>query len=457
MTAAPARIRAIRGQAVSLTGNPFLSEGCLQHVADALILIEDGRITDFGDFSDLSDRIPAGVEVVAYENALILPGLIDTHVHYPQLQMIASYGEQLLAWLEKYTFPAELQFADQAHAERVARLFFREILGAGTTTAVVYCTVHPGSVEAFFAESARFNTRMIAGKVLMDRNAPAGLLDTAQRGYDESRALIERWHGRGRQHYCVTPRFAPSCTQAQLDAAGTLMREHDALFLQTHLCENTDEIAWVRELFPDRASYLDVYVQSGLVGPRTVLGHAVHMSEEDFCTCHARGAAIAHCPTSNGFLGSGLFRLFDALDPRRPVRVGLGTDVGAGTTLSLLKTLGESYKVAALRGTKLDAVRAFWLATLGGAEALRLDDRIGRIAPGHDADLCVLDLAATPLLGFRTGTCASIEELLFVLMTLGDHRTVRATWVAGEAVYDNRRAGDPLVYPGTDGAVGAGA
>ncbi|KQQ24449.1 guanine deaminase [Methylorubrum extorquens] len=449
MTAAPARMRAIRGQAVSLTGNPFLSEGCLQHVADALILVEDGRITAFGDFADLSDQIPAGVAVTVYENALILPGLIDTHVHYPQLQMIASYGEQLLAWLEKYTFPAELQFADQAHAERVAKLFFREILGAGTTTAVVYCTVHPGSVEAFFAESARFNTRMIAGKVLMDRNAPAGLLDTAQRGYDESKALIDRWHGRGRQHYCVTPRFAPSCTQAQLDAAGALMREHDDLFLQTHLCENTDEIAWVRELFPDRASYLDVYVQSGLVGPRTVLGHAIHLSEEDFCTCHASGAAIAHCPTSNGFLGSGLFRLFDALDPRRPVRVGLGTDVGAGTTLSLLKTLGESYKVAALRGTRLDAVRAFWLATLGGAEALRLDDRIGRIAPGHDADLCVLDLAATPLLGFRTGTCSSIEELLFVLMTLGDHRTVRATWVAGEPVYDNRRAGDPLVYPET--------
>lgn len=456
MTAPPDRIRAIRGQAVSLTGNPFLSEDCLQHVADALILIEDGRIAAFGDFSSLTSRIPPGVEVVAYENALILPGLIDTHVHYPQLQMIASYGEQLLAWLEKYTFPAELQFADQAHAERVAKLFFREILGAGTTTAVVYCTVHPGSVEAFFAESAGFNTRMIAGKVLMDRNAPAGLLDTAQRGYDESKALIARWHGRGRQHYCVTPRFAPSCTQAQLDAAGALMREQDDLFLQTHLCENTDEIAWVRELFPDRASYLDVYVQSGLVGPRTVLGHAIHLSEEDFCTCHARGAAIAHCPTSNGFLGSGLFRLFDALDPRRPVRVGLGTDVGAGTTLSLLKTLGESYKVAALRGTKLDAVRGFWLATLGGAEALRLDDRIGRIAPGHDADLCVLDLAATPLLNFRTATCGSIEELLFVLMTLGDHRTVRATWVAGEPVYDNRRAGDPLVYPGTD-AAGSGA
>ncbi|MCJ2094274.1 guanine deaminase [Methylobacterium sp. J-072] len=443
-------MKAIRGQAVSLRGNPFLSEDCLEHVADALILMEDGRVTAFGPYAQLAGMLPADVEVVAYENALILPGLIDTHVHYPQLQMIASYGEQLLAWLDKYTFPAELQFADDAHAEAVAKLFFREILGAGTTTAVVYCTVHPGSVEAFFAESERFNTRMVAGKVLMDRNAPAALLDTAQRGYDESKALIARWHGRGRQHYCVTPRFAPSCTEAQLDAAGALLREHDALFLQTHLCENTDEIAWVRELFPERKSYLDVYAHAGLVGPRSVLGHAIHVSEADFCTCHSSGAALAHCPTSNGFLGSGLFRLFDALDPKRPVRVGLGTDVGAGTTLSLLKTLGEAYKVAALRGTKLDAVRAFWLATLGGAEALRLDDRIGRIAPGHDADLCVLDLAATPLLGFRTGTCSGIEELLFVLMTLGDHRTVRATWVAGECVYDNRRPGDPLRYPAQD-------
>jgi guanine deaminase len=444
----PESVRALRGQAASLTGNPFLAEGCLQHIADALILIQDGRIAAVGDFSELAHRIPAGTEIVAYENALILPGLIDTHVHYPQLQMIASYGEQLLAWLEKYTFPAELQFADRAHAEQVAKLFFREILGAGTTTAMVYCTVHPGSVEAFFSESERFNTRMIAGKVLMDRNAPAALLDTAQRGYDESKALIARWHGRGRQHYAVTPRFAPSCTQAQLEAAGTLLKEHENLFLQTHLCENTDEIAWVRELFPERNSYLDVYAQAGLVGPRSVLGHAIHVSEEDFCTCHACGAAIAHCPTSNGFLGSGLFRLFDALDPRRPVRVGLGTDVGAGTTLSLLKTLGDAYKVAALRGTKLDGTKALWLATLGGAEALHLDDRIGRIAPGYDADLCVLDLAASPLLGFRTGTCTSIEELLFVLQTLGDHRTVRATWVAGEPVYDNRRAGDPLRYPG---------
>lgn len=430
----PARRHAIRGRAVALTGNPFVqpARDCLVHHEDALIVIEDGRIAAFGPYEG---RAPDGIEVVRYEDALIVPGFVDTHVHYPQLGMIGASGAQLLAWLERYTFPAELAFADRAHAERVARLFLRELLAAGTTTAAVYCTVHPGSVDAFFAESERLGTLMVAGKVLMDRNAPAALLDTAQRGYDESKALIGRWHGRGRQLYAVTPRFAPCCTDAQLDAAGTLLREHDGVYLQTHLCETAAEVAWVRELFPARASYLDVYAQAGLVGPRSVFGHAVHVAEEDFCTCHAAGAAIAHCPSSNLFLGSGLFRLFDALDPRRPVRVGIGTDVGAGTTLSVLRTLGEAYKVAALRGDVLDATRALWLATLGGAEALRLDDRIGRIAPGYDADLCVLDLAASPLLAFRTAACETIEELLFVLMTLGDERSVRATYVAGERVH----------------------
>lgn len=428
------RRHAIRGRAVTLTGNPFLhpARDCLVHHEDALIVIEEGRVAAFGAYDG---RVPDGVETVRYEDALITAGFVDAHVHYPQLGMMGAPGAPLLQWLERYTFPAELAFADRAHADRVARLFLRELLAAGTTTAAVYCTVHPGSVDAFFAESERLGTLMIAGKVLMDRNAPAALLDTAQRGYDESTALIARWHGRGRGLYAVTPRFAPACTQAQLDAAGTLLGEHDGLYLQTHLCESAAEVAWVRELFPSRSSYLDVYARAGLVGPRSVFGHAIHVGEADFCTCHAAGAAIAHCPTSNLFLGSGLFQLFDALDPRRPVRVGIGTDVGAGTTLSLPRTLGEAYKVAALRGDVLDAVRAFWLATLGGAEALRLDHRIGRIAPGHDADLCVLDLRASPLLAFRAGTCETVEELLFVLMTLGDARGVRATYVAGERVH----------------------
>ncbi|GJD80585.1 guanine deaminase [Methylobacterium gregans] len=409
--------------------------------------MQGGRITAFGAYELTKGALPPGVVPVEYPNGLILPGLVDTHVHYPQIQMVGAFGAQLLGWLERYTFPAEVSFADRRHAEDTARLFLREVLACGTTTAAVYCTVHPHSVDAFFAESERFNTRMIAGKVLMDRNAPSALLDTAERGYRESEALIRRWHGRGRQLYGVTPRFAPACTEAQLDAAGALLREHDGLYLQTHLSESPAEVAWVRDLFPARSSYLDVYAHAGLVGPRAVFGHAIHVEEEDFCTCHRTGAALSHCPTSNLFLGSGLFRLFDALDPRRPVRTGLGTDVGAGTTLSLVRTLGEAYKVAALRGDKLDAVRALWLATAGGAEALHLEDRIGRIAVGYEADLCVLDTAASPLLAHRARYCTDIEELLFVQMTLGPER-VQATWVAGEPVYEAARRPDPYRYPG---------
>lgn len=435
---------ALRGQIVSLHANPFehAPADCLTYHADGLVIVKDGVITAAGPWDETRALLPAGVAPEHYPDQLILPGFIDTHVHYPQIQMIGAYGEQLLEWLNTYTFVAEQQFADTAHAEHVAAIFLRELLRAGTTTAMVYCTVHPQSVDAFFAESERFNTRMIAGKVLMDRNAPAALLDTAQRGYDESAALIARWHGSGRQLYCITPRFAPTSTEAQLDAAGALLAESPGVYLQTHLCENPGEIAWVRELFPARHSYLDVYDHAGLVGPRAVFGHAIHMHEGDFCTCHDRGAALAFCPTSNLFLGSGLFRLNDATDPRRPLRVGLGTDVGAGTSLSQLQTLNEAYKVAALSGGRLDAVRAFWLATLGGARALYLDDRLGRIAPGFEADMVVVDPAATPLMAFRSAWCSSIEEQLFTLMTMGDDRAIRATFVAGRKVYDRDRPGD---------------
>ncbi len=340
----------------------------------------------------LRASLPDGVVPDEYPGAILTAGFIDTHVHYPQLEMMGAYGEQLLTWLQKYTFPAELKFADPAYAAAAAKLFMREILRAGTTTAAVYCTVHPQSVEAFFAESARYDTCMIAGKVLMDRHAPAALLDTAQRGYDESDALIRRWHGNGRQLYGVTPRFAPTSTQAQLEACGDLLRRHDGLFLQTHMSENLAEVDWVRTLFPARSSYLDVYAHAGLAGARTVFGHGIHLSEPELCTCHDTGAALSHCPTSNLFLGSGLFRLFDAMDPRRPVRVGLGTDVGGGTSLWRLRTLGAAYQVAALQGTRLAAIRAFYLATLGGARSLYLDDRIGRLAPGYAADFAVLDL-----------------------------------------------------------------
>ncbi|MFT8245867.1 guanine deaminase [Roseomonas sp. BN140053] len=442
--------KALRGAAISMRGDPFAQEPrhCLLHEADALVLIEGGRITRFGPFHALRDDLPVGTELVEYPDAILCPGFVDAHVHYPQLGMIGAHGAQLLQWLERYTFPTEARFADPAHCTAVAQAFLRELLRAGTTTAAVYCTVHPQSADAFFAESHRFNTRMVAGKVLMDRHAPAALLDTAQRGFDESEALIRRWHGVGRQHYGVTPRFAPTSTEAQLDAAGALLRAHSDLFLQTHLSENREEVAWVRELFPHCDGYLDVYARAGLVGPRAVFGHGIHVTEAELCTCHGAGAALAHCPTSNLFLGSGLFRLMDTLDPRRPVRVGLGTDVGAGTSLSQLRTLGEAYKVSQLLGRGLDAVQGFFLATSGGARALHLDDRIGRLAPGYDADLVVLDPGATPLLRFRTARCDSLEELLFVLMTLGDERAVRATWAGGHCVYDRDREGEPFSCPG---------
>ena len=449
MASEPKDWRGVRGTLVSVDHDPFVQAAatCLRSYDDGLLVLRDGRIVAVGDYATLAPTLPAGLPVDHHPGCLIVPGFVDTHVHYPQLGMIGAYGEQLLGWLERYTFPTEAAFANPAHAAAVAERFLRELLRNGTTTAAVYCTVHPQSVDAFFTASERFGTLMAAGKVLMDRNAPEGLRDTVESGYRDSKALIERWHGRGRQHYAVTPRFAATSTQEQLEAAGTLLAEHEGLFMQTHLSENTDEVAWVRELFPDRAGYLDVYASAGLARPRALFGHGVHLSEDELCTCHATGAALAHCPTSNMFLGSGLFRLFDALDPRRPVRVGLGTDVGAGTSLSPLVTMGAAYKVAALRGTRLNAIQALFLATHGGARAMRLDDRIGTLQVDRDADLCVLDPLATPLLAFRRERCDSLEDLLFALMTLGDDRVVRATYAAGHRVYDRDRAGEPFSPP----------
>ncbi|MBA6117105.1 guanine deaminase [Pseudomonas putida] len=442
-------IKALRADLVTFTGDPFLkaTDECLQFIQDAVVVITDGLITDLGPAAEVLGRLPDGVVPEHYPDAIISAGFIDTHVHYPQTEMIGAYGEQLLEWLNTYTFVAEQRFASPEHAERIAKVFLRELLRAGTTTAVVYCTVHPQSVDAFFTESSRFNTRMVAGKVLMDRNAPEALLDTAQRGYDESKALINRWHNQGRQHYCITPRFAPTSTEAQLEVCGTLVREHPDAFIQTHLCENRDEIKWVLELFPARKSYLDVYAHAGLVRDRSVFGHGIHLTEADFCTCHQTGAALAHCPTSNLFLGSGLFRLFDAKDPKRPVRVGLGTDLGAGTSFSQLQSLNEAYKVAQMNQTKLNAVQAFYLATRGSAEALCLEDRIGTVAKGYEADLVILDKKATPLLAFRSEFCKDIIEQLFVLMILGDDRAIKATYVAGEKVYSREGVSGTFTYP----------
>ena len=429
---------AIRGPALTYTGDPFVKglAQTMHYESDAIVAMKDGEITHFGPASRVRDALPPGTAVKDLgKDTLTMAGFIDCHVHYPQTQIIGAYGGQLIDWLEKHTYIAEQQFADKNHAREVARVFLKECLRAGTTTAAVYCTVHPESVDAFFEESEAQGTRMIAGKVLMDRNAPDALTETAKDGYDASKALIARWHGKGRQLYAVTPRFAPASTPEQMTMAGALWREHPGTFLQSHIAETQDELAWVRTLYPERKNYLDVYDHFGQIGERAIYGHGIWLTEAELQRCHDTGTAIAHCPTSNLFLGSGCFGLANAKAAARPVAVGIATDLGAGTSFSILQTLNEAYKVAQLKGHPLSSGHAFYLATRGSAQALCLQERIGSIAPGMEADLVVLDLKSTPVIEYRMRYCKDLEEALFVQMTMGDDRAVLATYVAGRLAY----------------------
>ena len=430
-------VTALRGTLTYCLDDPVLGDPAkaFVHEPDGLIICRDGLIESVGPYATLKADLPVGVAIADYSGSLIAPGFIDTHIHYVQTGIIGAQGKQLLDWLSDYTFIAEQAFADEAVARDTARVFCDELVRNGTTTALVFCSVHAGSVDALFEEAERRNLRIIAGKVLMDREAPPALMDTARSGYDQSKALIAKWHGRGRALYAITPRFAVTSTPEQLELAGSLWREHPEVFVQTHIAENRAEIARVAELFPERRDYLDVYDHYGLTGRRAVLAHGVHFGESEFARCHEIGTAVSHCPTSNTFLGSGLFAMREARDPRRPVHVGLGTDIGGGTSFSLLTTMGEAYKVAQLRGGPIDAVEAFYLATLGGARALALDDRLGTLAPGYEADMIVLDPQATPLMAFRNARARSIEETLAVLATIGDDRAVRATYVAGRLAH----------------------
>jgi guanine deaminase len=430
-------MHALRGAALTFVDDPFRvpAGAALRHESDALVVVQDGRIAAFGPAARLQPALPPGIPVLHHANALIVPGFVDAHVHYAQLPIIGATGHGLLDWLAECTYRVEEEYADPVFAALTAEVFLDECLRHGITTPAVYATVHAGSAESFFAAAEARGMRAIAGKMMMDRNAPPGLLDTPQRAYDDSKALIGRWHARGRLLYAVSPRFAPCCSPEELAGAGALLDEHPGVFLQTHLAETPEEVAWVRELFPDAPDYLAVYERFGLVRPRSVLGHAIHVDEPAWARLHAAGAAVAHCPTSNGFLGSGHFQLGRAQDPRRPVPVALGTDVGGGTSLSMLATMHEAYKTARQSGFPLTATQAFWLATRGGARALGLDGTIGALVPGGEADLVVLDLAPTPLIAYRMQFCASIEDVLAVLMVLGDDRAVRATYVAGARVH----------------------
>lgn len=417
-----------------------VDEEAVVHIDDGVVICEDGRIVASGPWPALRAQVPPDVPVHQYPGQLVTAGFVDTHVHYAQTNVIAGLADGLGDWLDRHAYPEEQRFADAAHARDTADVFCDELLRNGTTTALAFATSHPRSVDALFGAASARNMRMVAGKVLMDRGAPAGLLDTAALGYEESLALLRHWHGRGRNGYAITPRFAPTSSPAQLDAAGTLWREHPDVLVQTHIAETAAEVAQVRRLFPDRSDYLDVYEHFGLTGAGAVFAHGVHLSAGELVRCHDSGTAIAHCPTSNLFLGSGLFDLRAATEPTRPVTVGLGTDVGAGTSFSLLTTLGAACQVARLRQWSLDPVRGFYLATLGGACALRLADRIGSLDPGHEADLVVLDPAATPLLARRAERAESLADVLFALAVLGDERAVRATYVAGRRAHHRQRA-----------------
>lgn len=419
---------ALKGRVLTFKGGPdqyeYWEKGC--------VVIEGGLISTVGEAASVD--VPDNAQSVDFGEDLILPGFVDGHVHYPQMSVIASYGTKLIDWLNTYTFPEEAKFSDEAYAKATAEFFFAESLKNGYTTSAVFCTIHPQSVDAFFTEAERLGLRMVAGKVLMDRHAPKNLRDTAQTAYDQSKALIAKWHKKGRALYAITPRFAPTSTPEQLEAAGALYQECDGVYVQSHVSENVDEIEWVSELFPDASSYLDVYNRFNLLGPRTLYGHGIHFSDADIQMAVETDTSIVHCPTSNLFLGSGLFEYKKLRDAG--VRLALGTDVGGGTSLSPFATMKAAYEIAQFRNTSLTPFEAFHMVTFGGAKALHLEDKIGCIAPGYEADLTVIDLNSTDIIRHRMKNVDSLADTLFAQIILGDDRAIRATYANGVRVHE---------------------
>jgi guanine deaminase len=415
------------GQVLRFQGDPFeQGPDAARHDARGAVLVEDGRIAATGTADDLRARHPQA-RVTDYGAALISAGFVDAHVHYPQTAIIASWGKRLIDWLNLYTFPEEMRFADPAYAAMIADRYLDLVTAHGTTTVCTYATIHPASVEAIFCAARSRGMRLYAGKTCMDRNAPPGLCDTPQSAYDDSKALLERWHGQDRLSYVITPRFSPTSTPEQLAALGTLWREYPDCLMQTHLSEQTDEIAWVRDLFPQSRDYLDTYEAQGLLREGAVYGHAIHLTTRERARLAEAGASLVHCPTSNTFIGSGLFDMTLA----RSLRVGLATDTGGGSSFSMLRTMAAAYEIAQLRGQPLHPAQLWWLATQGSARALHADARIGNIAPGMEADLVVIDLASTPAIAQATARAGDLWQALFPTIMMGDDRAIRATWIGG--------------------------
>ena len=418
------------GQVLAFDGSPFEAGlAAARHERRGGVAVRDGRILEAGAADRLRAAFP-DAETVDYGEKLILPGFVDAHAHYPQTAIIASWGKRLIDWLNTYTFPEEMRFGDPGYAAEIAGRYLDLLLAHGTTTVASYCTIHPASVTAFFEAAEARGMRVAAGKTCMDRNAPEGLRDTARTAYDQSKALLTEWHGRGRAEYVITPRFSPTSTPEQLEALGALWAEHPDCLMQTHLSEQTDEIEWVGELFPEARDYLDTYEAYGLLGERGMYGHAIHLSGRERDRLAEVGAAVVHCPTSNTFIGSGLFDM----ELARLLPVGLATDTGGGSSFSMLRTMASAYEVAQLRGRALHPAELLWLATEGSARAMRMEDRVGTLAAGSEADLVVLDLGSTPGIAQAAARAETIWEAVFPTIMMGDDRAVAAVWVGGRAV-----------------------
>ncbi|WP_138469696.1 guanine deaminase [Poseidonocella sp. HB161398] len=422
--------RLILGQTLSFTADPFAvpHDEAVRHERRGAVLVEDGRIAAVGPADALRAAHPQA-QVTDHGDGLILAGFVDSHVHYPQTAMIASWGKRLIDWLNDYTFPEEMRFADPDYAAEIAGRYLDIVLANGTTTVCSYCTIHPESVDALFGAAERRGMRIAAGKTCMDRNAPDGLRDSPALAYDQSKALLEKWHGKGRAGYVITPRFSPTSTPGQLEALGALWAENPGCLMQTHLSEQTDEIDWVRGLYPEARDYLDTYERFGLLGERALYGHAIWLEAREIARLAETGAALIHCPTSNTFIGSGLFPTRQHAVAGQPV--GLATDTGGGSSFSMLRTMAAAYEVGQLSGTPLHPAQLLWLATAGSARAMHLQDRIGNLEAGKEADMVVLDLASTPAIRQRVDEAETIWEALFPTIMMGDDRAVAAVYLEG--------------------------
>jgi guanine deaminase len=431
-----AAMRVLTGATLSFLDDPGIVGTGRSHVFrenGAIAIGEDGAIDWVGEADSIPEEF-ASWPRSDHGDALILPGFIDAHLHYPQYRMIAAYGKDLLDWLERYTFIEEQRYADRAVSVPAASAFLDELLRNGVTSCLAFSTIHPQALDALFEEALARNMAVISGKTMMDCNAPKGLTDTARTGYEQSRELIEKWHGKGRLQYAITPRFAVTSSEPQLEATGALKREFPGLVFQTHLSENHAEIAAVAAAFPWARDYTDVYDRYGLLSERAFFAHGIHLSERELARLSEAGASVVHCPTSNNFLGSGLFRYHHSREARRPVTVGIGCDIGGGTSFSMLATMRDAYVVSQLAGSRITAFDAFYMATLGNARLLHLDHEIGSLAPGKIADLVVLDPRATPIMAQRHALSNDLHDILFALMIMGDDRAVVQTYVAGKPV-----------------------